>query len=244
MADETTYLDEFRRFLSQLPQVYEQLRLNQFTQVLEIADNMLSASERTCSLCVIFLLLFDCRKDEISHEIVDKLQTVLRQYEQFTRRYADVVQHIKEQNTDNRFRCQNEAANCEKLRGRPRFRVTKPQIESLREIGFSWTKIAALIGVSRVTLYRRRRELEIGEQHDYSEITDAQLDVVIQSIVQNSPNSGQVMMRGALLGRGLRIQRRRIRESMLRVDPVGIECRRRLRMKRRVYNVPGPNSLW
>ena len=40
------------------------------------------------------------------------------------------------------------------LRGRPRFRVTKAQIESLREIGFSWTKIAELIGVSRITLYR------------------------------------------------------------------------------------------
>ena len=44
-------------------------------------------------------------------------------------------------------------------------------------------------------MYRRWQELEIREQHDYSEITDAQLDVVIQSIVQNSPNSGQVMMR-------------------------------------------------
>ena len=52
------------------------------------------------------------------------------------------------------------------------------------------------------------------------------------------------MMRGALIGRGLRIQRSRLRESMLRVDPVRTECRRRLRIKRRVYTVPGPNSLW
>jgi hypothetical protein len=244
MADEVeAFLDEFRTFLSRLPHAYEQLRLNQFTQALEIADNMLSTSERTCSLCVIFLFLFECREDEISHEIVEKLQNLIGQYEQFTRRYRDVIQNLQEQETDNRFRCQNEPAFGENLRGRPRFRVTKAQIESLREIGFSWTKIAELIGVSRVTLYRRRRELGIGEQHNYSELTDVQLDAVIQSIVQNSPNSGQVMMRGALLGRGLRIQRRRIRESMLRVDPAGTECRRRLRIKRRVYNVPGPNSL-
>ena len=239
-----SFLNEFTRLLSQLPQTYEQLRLNQFTQALDIADNMLSASERTCSLCVIFLFLFECREDEISHEIVEKLQTLVGQYEYFTRRYMDVVRNLQQQETDNRFRCQNEPAYDENLRGRPRFRVTKAQIESLREIGFSWTKIAELVGVSRVTMYRRRRELEIGEQHNYSEITDIQLDAVIQSIVQNSPNSGQVMMRGALLGRGLRIQRRRIRESMLRVDPDGVECRRRLRIKRRVYNVPGPNSLW
>ena len=78
MADET--LTEFRRFLSQLPHVYEQLRLNQFSQVLEITDSMLSASERTCSLCVVFILLFDCCEDEVSHEIVDRLETLLRQY--------------------------------------------------------------------------------------------------------------------------------------------------------------------
>ena len=225
MADEVeAFLDEFRTFLSRLPHVYEQLRLNQFTQALEIADNMLSTSERTCSLCVIFLFLFECREDEISHAIVEKLQTLIGQYEQFTRRYRDVIQNLQEQETDNRFRCQNEPAFGENLRGRPRFRVTKAQIESLREISFSWTKIAELIGVSRVTLYRRRQELEIGEQHNYSELTDVQLDAVIQSIVQNSPNSGQVMMRGALLGRGLRIQRRRIIESMLREQSVDGVC--------------------
>ena len=112
----------------------------------------------------------------------------------------DVVQNLQQQETDNRLRCQNELAYDENLRGRAQFRVTKAQIESLREIGFLWTKIAELIGVSRVTLYReRRRELEIGEQHNYSEITDIQLDAVIQSIVKNSPNSGQVMMRASEL---------------------------------------------
>ena len=151
-VDDEVFLNEFTRFLSQLPQTYEQLRLNQFTQALDIADNMLSASERTCSLCVIFLFLFECREDEISHEIVEKLQTLVGQYEYFTRRYMDVVRNLQQQETDNRFRCQNEPAYNENLRGRPRFRVTKAQNECLREIGFSWTKIAELIGVSRVTL--------------------------------------------------------------------------------------------
>ena len=155
-VDDEVFLNEFARFLSQLPQTYEQLRLNQFTQALDIADNMIIiASERTCSLCVIFLFLFECRlcrEDEISHEIVEKLQTLVGQYEYFTRRYMDVVRNLQQQETDNRFRCQNEPAYDENLRGRSRFRVTKAQIESLREIGFSWTKIAELIGVSRVTL--------------------------------------------------------------------------------------------
>ena len=81
ISDDEVFLNEFTTFLSQLPQTYEQLRLNQFTQALDIADNMLSASERTYSLCVIFLFLFECREDEIFHEIVEKLQTIVGQYE-------------------------------------------------------------------------------------------------------------------------------------------------------------------
>lgn len=201
---------------------------------------MLILSERMCTFCVIFLFLFDCLIDPTSCEIVKKLQELLYEYEQLTRQYSDVVKNLQEQEVDNRFRCQNEFHSDEKARGRPRFNVTKAQIERLREIGFSWTKVGQLIGVSRVTLYRRRQDLGLGEMHGYSKMTDAELDAVVKSIVDKSPNSGQVMMRGALIGRGLRIQRSRLRESMLRVDPVATECRRRLRIKRRVYKVPGP----
>ena len=134
---------------------------------------------------------------------MEKLQELLYEYEQLTRQYSDVVKSLQEQEADNRFRCQNEFPSNEKSRGRPRFNVTKAQIESLREIGFSWTKLAQMIGVSWVTLYRRRQELGLSEMHSYSTITDAELDAVIavvKSIVDQSPNSGQVMMRVLLLG--------------------------------------------
>ena len=55
MADHSAFLNEFTRFLSGLPHVYKQLWLNQFTQALETVDNMISASERICILCAIFL---------------------------------------------------------------------------------------------------------------------------------------------------------------------------------------------
>ena len=57
------------------------------------------------------------------------------------------------------------------------------------------------------------------------------------------PNSGEVMIRGALHGRGVTIQRSRLRESIQRVDPTRKQRRQRLQI-RRVYRVPGPNSLW
>ena len=39
-------------------------------------------------------------------------------------------------------------------RGRPRFEVSKEQLEFLSSIGFSWTEVASLLGVSRMTVFR------------------------------------------------------------------------------------------
>ena len=39
-------------------------------------------------------------------------------------------------------------------RGRPRFDVTKEQLEYLASLSFTWSVIAALLGVSRTTIFR------------------------------------------------------------------------------------------
>ncbi len=39
-------------------------------------------------------------------------------------------------------------------RGRPKFNVSREQLEYLSSLSFSWSEIAVLIGVSRTTLYR------------------------------------------------------------------------------------------
>lgn len=39
-------------------------------------------------------------------------------------------------------------------RGRPRFEVSKSQIEYLESLSFKWTEIASVLGISRMTLYR------------------------------------------------------------------------------------------
>ena len=39
-------------------------------------------------------------------------------------------------------------------RGRPRFDIDKEQLEYLLSVSFNWSEIAALLGVSRMTLYR------------------------------------------------------------------------------------------
>ena len=51
-------------------------------------------------------------------------------------------------------------------------------------------------------------------------------------------------MAGLFWSQGHRVQRWRIRDSMLRVDPWGVQQRSRHILHRRQYRVTGPNSLW
>ena len=51
-------------------------------------------------------------------------------------------------------------------------------------------------------------------------------------------------VRGGLKGRQVNVQRRRVRASIQRVDPIGRSIRKRYAICRRVYNVRGPNHLW
>ena len=64
-------------------------------------------------------------------------------------------------------------------RGRPRFRISGDQLEYLRSLSFTWTEISSLLGVSRMTVYRRR--VECGLLHEQRDIlSDAELDSMDQ----------------------------------------------------------------
>ena len=49
-----------------------------------------------------------------------------------------------------------------------------------------------MIGVSRITLHRRIRELGLEGETRYSEIDDQELDVFVRTILALLPNSGEV----------------------------------------------------
>ena len=51
-------------------------------------------------------------------------------------------------------------------------------------------------------------------------------------------------MRGALRGRGINVQRWRIRNAIRNIDPINRAIRRRYTIQRRLYNVKKPNLLW
>ena len=80
-----------------------------------------------------------------------------------------------------------------------------------------------------------------------SQLTDNEIDAVTLESKEALPNFGERMLLGYFLSKGLRIQRKRIRESIIRVDPDGLDERRQLfsqRIQRRVYSVPHAHYMW
>ena len=76
-----------------------------------------------------------------------------------------------------------------------------------------------------------------------SSILDSALDDLIRRLRSHYRRAGISMLDGMLRRLGHRIPRDRIRESLMRIDPIQ-RVFQRIRIRRRVYSVPGPNSLW
>ena len=81
-------------------------------------------------------------------------------------------------------------------------------------------------------------------ENNFTDITDEELDRQIQQTLDLTPYSGETNVRGSLKGRGINVQRFRIRESLKKIDGVGRAVRRRYAISRRAYNVTDPNHLW
>lgn len=128
--------------------------------------------------------------------------------------------------------------------GRPRFDITKEQLEYLSSMSFSWSQIGMLLGVSRMTVYRRRVEFGLLYSPE-SNISNDELISVVHSMRCDHPEIGETMAWGRLRSLGYQITRERVRHALRQSDPLSSALRWRGNMtRRRPYSVPGPNSLW
>ena len=129
-------------------------------------------------------------------------------------------------------------------RGRPPFIISKEQLEYLRSISFSWTDIAMLLGVSRMTLFRRRQEYGLLDEPDRL-LTDSELAAKVSEIKNMLPDAGEKLILGQLKAMGYSVTRNRVRNTLRSVDPINTALRWQGGITiRRPYSVPGPNSLW
>ena len=173
---------------------------------------MVRAIEGVCFDCILFLCIFEvCDRGAVSAGIAELPQQLLKFYENLGER----LQWLEDREVYFSFRSQQEPSEgCGRAIERPRYLVSKSQIEGLRELGFSWSKIPRMIGISGMTSHRRRLDLGLDEEQNNNDIEDDVLDVFVRSVIDLSPNSEGVMIRGALRGRGVHVQRWRLRESI------------------------------
>lgn len=130
--------------------------------------------------------------------------------------------------------------------GRPSYDIPMSQLQYLVETGFTVPDISAIFHVSVRTIRRRLQAYNLSVKHQYSTMSDICLDDVVKRILGDFPNCGFRRMDGFLRSRGYRIQQKRIRESVRRVDPDGVLLRS-LEIhviRRRAYNVVRPLALW
>ena len=127
--------------------------------------------------------------------------------------------------------------------GRPAIDIPENQLRFLVEHDFKITDIAQMFGCSGRTILRRLKEFNI-EHNVYTDIDDSRLDAMVSDIAARLPCCGIRSMQSMLRANSIVLQRERVRESLYRVDPVGMQDRLRSRLHRRQYSVPSPNSLW
>jgi Bacterial regulatory protein, Fis family len=104
--------------------------------------------------------------------------------------------------------------------------------------------LAEKLGMHRNTLHYKLKAL--GIDNKFSALTDNDLDTLVKVFRQQQPESGLRYLTGFLRKHGLKVQRRRVRAAVNRVDRLGQTLRRRISTKatRQQYKVSRPNALW
>ncbi|XP_051814938.1 uncharacterized protein LOC127537125 [Acanthochromis polyacanthus] len=114
----------------------------------------------------------------------------------------------------------------------------------MRDLGFTWAAISRMLSVNNRTLYNHRLQLGLVDYGNFANIADDDLDRLIAEVLSQTPGSGETYVTGSLRGRGIRVQRWRVRERLRIADPVGRALRGRRAIQRRVYNISVPNQVW
>jgi len=127
--------------------------------------------------------------------------------------------------------------------GRPRFEITREQMNFLVESGFTGPQIASIIGVSLSTVRRRMAYFGLSIGVQYTSVMDSELDDLVREIKQYFPMCGNKQLQGHLLSHGFLVQQR-VRDSQRQVDPEGSIMRCLQAVSCRKYQIPSPCSLW
>ena len=129
--------------------------------------------------------------------------------------------------------------------GRPKFDISREQLDYFLFYDLGVQDIANVLSVSKSTVQRRFREYGISVSSAMSQVTNYQLDDLVKrlkTIFQMKVIV--VLIHMQLRCQGIKVSQSRVREVMQRVDPEGVGQRWLVLTPWCNYSVPGPLSLW
>ena len=138
------------------------------------------------------------------------------------------------------IRADSDSRRRVRRRARPGIIIEEGQLEYLVDQGFTVKNISLMFGCCRKSIMKRYGI----SVRNYTLISEPELDVKVQEIASVFPNCGEKTVRGRLRSSGINVRRESVRESLHRVDPLGVISRRRNVLHRRKYSVRSPNCLW
>ncbi|KAF7306246.1 Integrase catalytic domain-containing protein [Mycena indigotica] len=129
-------------------------------------------------------------------------------------------------------------------RGRPRKIISQDWLTAAVAPGrrLTLTKLAELAGVHRHTLRAYMKSFGVYER--FNQLSDHDLDLLVRTFKSKKPSSGLSYIVGFLRRHGVKVQRRRVRAAIRRIDPLGTAIRRHEATDRQKYRVPNSNYLW
>jgi hypothetical protein len=103
-------------------------------------------------------------------------------------------------------------------------------------------RLAKALNVNRSTLYSYMDAF--GVSRNFAELSENDMEDLMRTFRKHRPQSGLKYAVAYVRSKGLRVQRRRIRRAVNRVDRIGHVLRRHETIQRREYKNPRPNALW
>ncbi len=129
-------------------------------------------------------------------------------------------------------------------RGRPCLVIDIDEVMLLRTMNFNWVTIAEMYGVSRSTLYRKCKEAGVHDFEKCQLVSYSELHPIVVKIKGDFPDIGERLLSGMLRAKNIRFSRETLRSIIHDTDPINTSLRWNVKISRRTYSVPGPNSLW
>ncbi len=110
--------------------------------------------------------------------------------------------------------------------GRPRYALDLPRAILLHDLGNTWDSVADAVGVCKKTLYNHLDLAGLSPaKREHTQIADDDLDDIVAEISLMHPFSGSSMVMGLLESRKIHIPRKRVQDSIRRVDAIGVLVR-------------------